>query len=414
MIYISKATFLSKHIGTVHGQLEDDPFLEILSSRQGIIGQQVKSKKSDYENQDTTIQVNDTVSSTCLYVFYFHVDFLHLIKFTKSVPIYVYQIPLGLMENSYYLNSDDLSTTTSTSVGSKSRSNNNTTTTTKINPLILYQLVDSCVPSGGFAHSNTLEAAQQLHLLHCTNKNSWKVSLRQHCFDVLLQTFTTTVPFLIQSCALFRNHYYFNDDQSSTTDNSILEPPPKELLQRWEKLDIELRAMMNSHVACRASTTQGSGMLRAFSSSFQNIAPVIKRLRKHILKMSPQSSSSLSQQIDCCGHAATCFGAVCGLFNIDDETCISMFLYTTARDMVNAAVRMNLIGPLEGGCVTNELCHGVNTLIERFLPNFLDLEKGNDGSDSTRSCIDLAHQVAPLIEVLSNAHDRLYTRLFNS
>lgn len=270
----------------------------------------------------------------------------------------------------------------------------------KISPLILYQLVDSCVPSGGFAHSNTLEAAHQLNLLRCSNK-SWKASLREHCFDVLLQTFTTTIPFLIQSCTLFRNHY-FKNQQTGMESNTVLQAPPKEVLHSWERLDIELRAMMNSHVACRASTTQGSGMLRAFSSAFQTIAPVIKALRKHIIRMSPVLSA---QQTDCCGHAATCFGAVCGLLNIDNQNCASMFLYTTARDMVNAAVRMNLIGPLEGGCVTNELCIGVNQLIESSLPSMIENKYDTIGD---------AHQVAPLVEVLSNAHDRLYTRLFNS
>ncbi len=272
-----------------------------------------------------------------------------------------------------------------------------------INPLILYQLVDSCVPSGGFAHSNTLEAAQQLNLLQCINKNSWKASLHEHCYDVLLQTFTSTVPFLVQSCILFRNHYY-NESSTITSTTTTLGTPPKEILKEFERLDIELCAIMNSHVACRASTTQGSGMLRAFSNAFQTIAPVLKVLRKHIIRMSPVQLQS-SYQTDCCGHAATCFGAVCGLLNIDNKTCISMFLYTTARDMVNAAVRMNLIGPLEGGCVTNELCNGVEDIIEAFLPSLVGV-KGD--------IIENAHQVAPLIEVLSNAHDRLYTRLFNS
>lgn len=35
------ATFLSRYIGTLNGQLEDDPFMEILASKQGIIGQRL-------------------------------------------------------------------------------------------------------------------------------------------------------------------------------------------------------------------------------------------------------------------------------------------------------------------------------------------------------------------------------------
>ena len=289
-----------------------------------------------------------------------------------------------------------------------------------ISPLLLYQLVDSCVPSGGFAHSNTLEAAHQLHLL-TIHHSSWKVSLREHCFDVLLQSFTSIVPFLVETCELFRNHYHSNhdDDQIQTNAGKIaLQPPTENILELWEDFDNELRATMNSHVACRASTTQGSGMLRAFSSAFPHINSVIKVLRRHIIKMTPIQSL----QSDCFGHAATCFGAVCGLLDINNETCVSMFLYTTARDMVNAAVRMNLIGPLEGGCVTNELCVGIDHLIQHKLSNMMEqsCEKNVNIEQHTRpfqkfdSRIRHSHQVAPLIEVLSNAHDRLYTRLFNS
>jgi urease accessory protein UreF len=278
-----------------------------------------------------------------------------------------------------------------------------------INPLTLYQLVDSCVPSGGFAHSNTLEAAHQLHLLSC-QQNSWRKSLRAHCFDVLFQTFTTTIPFLLEACNLFRSYYFNGKLVESVGSNRMLQPPPAEIMKQWEALDNELRATMNSHVACRASTTQGSGMLRAFSAAFPAICPVIKVLRRRIIRMTmPSSQINYS---DSSGHAATCFGSVCGLLNIDNETCVSMFLYTTARDMVNAAVRMNLIGPLEGGCVTNELCGGINMLVQSHLEDVEKFQSNPIGLKMKRT--DIAHQVAPLIEVLSNGHDRLYTRLFNS
>jgi len=388
------ATFLSKHIGTLDGQLDDDPFLEILSSKQCIVsvGQQHdKNESKSAPNHATTKQ----------------------------------RVPMGLLKNSFQKRSQAMEQTRHFS-----KSNNN------ISPLILYQLVDSCVPSGGFAHSNTLEAAHQLHILTCIN-SSWRVSLREHCFDVLLQTFTATIPFLVETCHLFRSFYHHHDgveeegeeekeggsspsshqqQQRNMSTGKLLTPPPETILKKFESLEKELRATMNSHVACRASTTQGSGMLRAFSAAFPDIAPVLKILRRRILRMTPILNAS---QTDCYGHAATCFGAVCGLLNIDKETCTSMFLYTTARDMVNAAVRMNLIGPLEGGCVTNELCNGVNGLIELHLQDLInccndpDENDGNKISHTVR-CGSHAHQISPLVEVLSNAHDRLYTRLFNS
>ena len=182
---------------------------------------------------------------------------------------------------------------------------------------------------------------------------------------------------------------------------------------------------MTSHVASRASSTQGSGMLRAFSHAFPHMALVIKAMKRRVLRV----DASLA---NCTGHAATCFGAVCGLLGIDEETCASMFLYTCARDMVNAAIRMNLIGPLEGGYVTNQLCQAIEDLIKTQLVPHLRLPLTLDVSTSTSESaqiptatpvshpymnimdISSAHQVCPLLEILSNAHDRLYTRLFNS
>ena len=355
------AKFLSKHIGTLEDQLDDDPFLEILASKQGIAKQLRENSR--------------------------------LNKVTES---HKQKSMFSLMEKSYEMNVEKISSSlTSRSYETRGGSNSSG----GVNPLILYQLVDSCVPSGGFAHSNTLEAAHQLHLLEC-KKSSWTASLYGHIWDVTLTTVTSTIPFLISSCSLFRNHYYNNGETNSKNDTGRKLQVDSSIVDEWEEIDRQLRATITSHVACRASTTQGSGMLRAFAAAFPNIAPVVKALKKRTLRV----DSTLS---DCTGHAATCFGAVCGTIGIDEETCSSMFLYTTVRDMVNAAVRMNLIGPLEGGRLTNDLCNDVEKLVVRQIGPRLSCRTAE--LDTA-----FAHQVCPLVEILSNAHDRLYTRLFNS
>jgi urease accessory protein UreH/urease accessory protein UreF len=334
------ANFLSKEIGTLGGHLDDDPFLEILTFKQSSGGERGVQKRAYMETHA---------------------------KETKEP-----KISLELMDKSYDMNTTPI--TLKPIPPSKKETNQ------KVNPLILYQLVDSCVPSGGFAHSNTLEASHQLHLLNCDANTSWTGALYQHIWDVILNTATSTIPFLLSSSELFRTEIDANG------------------IDKWEELDIQQRVMMTSHVASRASTMQGSGMLRAFSKAFPQIEPGLKALKKRVLRVDPTLA-------DCTGHASTCFGAVCGMLGIDDETCCSMFLYTTARDMVNAAVRMNLIGPLEGGRLTNALCNAIEELLaQQIVPKLLNGDMK----------ADFAHQVCPLIEILSNAHDRLYTRLFNS
>mmetsp|Transcript_819 Transcript_819/g.1420 ORF Transcript_819/g.1420 Transcript_819/m.1420 type:complete len:700 (-) Transcript_819:1156-3255(-) len=364
------ASFLSKHIGTLGGHLEDDPFMEILVSKQGV-----------GETRTNVARMSQLEPS-------------------KE------RFSLGLMANSYQMSPNSIK---DPSMSSKTPGD---CLKNGMNPLTLFQLVDSCVPSGGFAHSNTLEAAHQLHLLDSSGR-SWTCALSNHIWEVLLNTVTSVTPFLIASCQLFRNHYHQDGKGEHSQTNSIL-------MKEWEKLDALLRASTTSHVASRASATQGSGMLRAFSSSFHEIAPILKSLKRCTLKV----HKSLA---DCTGHGATSFGAVCGLLNIDDKTCCSMYLYTVLRDMVNAAVRMNLVGPLEGGRLIHDLSVAVERLIETELPRVLCCVDNSNGGDndmhhvvqngqiSTKALdVECAHQICPIIEILSNAHDRLYTRLFNS
>ena len=68
------------------------------------------------------------------------------------------------------------------------------------------------------------------------------------------------------------------------------------------------------------------------------------------------------------------------------------------RDMLSAGVRLNLIGPLRAGAVQAEL----GMMIPRLSAAVKHIEPGT------------AHQVAPLLEIMAAAHDRLYTRMFNS
>ncbi len=232
--------------------------------------------------------------------------------------------------------------------------------------LTLFQLIDSCAPTGGFAHSNTLETAFQLGWI------STSTELQHYIWNVLLQTVTSQLPFVHTICQFI---------SASSKDD---------LVEKFCKVDAYLTTTMTSHVARRASMVQGSGMFRVFSTTFpEQLKPTISILKKRIL-------SSNNPMV--CGHAATCWGCICGLLRISPETCMYMYLYTATRDMINAAIRMNIIGPMEGSYLTNQLCQKLPTLLQHPL----------------NTSLDSVHQVAPLIDILSNAHDRLYTRLFNS
>ena len=256
--------------------------------------------------------------------------------------------------------------------------------------LLLYQLTDSSLPTGAFAHSFTVEVASQLKIL-ISKDGSFKPAIEQHIWEVVLQTFTTSVPFLIASCHTFRNYEKMNNSSDLS-----------DLVHEWDKIDLEQSITITSHVAGRASSGQGNGMFRAFANAFPHLSAIIKELRRCIL------IGSKDERIHR-GHAATCFGAIAGMLGIDKSTAVSIFLYTTCRDMVNAAVRMNLIGPLEGGNVTYMIGNRIEALIQAYLKN-----TGRSEISWYHPPNIVAFQTAPLLDILSNAHDRLYTRLFNS
>lgn len=295
-----------------------------------------------------------------------------------------------------------------------------------VSPMPIYQLIDSNAPTGGFAHSNTVEAAFQLGLITksvdkrnglCSPRSPYYRSLKLHVYDVLLNTVSTMVPYVVSACDLL---YCISAKDSSLTtvgnSNQLYQ-----VCDRFQCIDEELGATLTSHVSRRASSVQGLGILRAFGRTFPSMSEILSSIKTRLLDSSVTDLDDVDSDGGRAGHAATCFAAVCGLAGIHARTCVSMFMYITTRDMVNAAVRMNIVGPLEGGCLINELCSNLEILLNQLLTTADDgctsnnlAERRTCDAAPNRTLLFTPHQVAPVVEILANAHDRLYTRLFNS
>lgn len=166
---------------------------------------------------------------------------------------------------------------------------------------------------------------------------------------------------------------------------------------QWADIDRQLAANITCPVTRRASTTQGTSLLRAAAAAFPDVAVAIKALKATVMAAIPPGgadrSAALSQ-----GHLATCHGAVCGLLGLSVSQTRVMFLFITMRDMVSAAVRLNVVGPLRGGALQHTLSTRVPALVAR-----------------TRAlAVQQSCQVVPLLSIIAGAHDRLYSRMFNS
>ncbi|ETN03298.1 hypothetical protein PPTG_16331 [Phytophthora nicotianae INRA-310] len=75
-----------------------------------------------------------------------------------------------------------------------------------------------------------------------------------------------------------------------------------------------------------------------------------------------------------------------------------MYLFMTTRDMLSAATRLNLVGPLEAAKLQFEMTP--------LLENVFQAKKNRVVEDSYSS--------APVLDLVQAMHDQLYTRIFNS
>ncbi|KAH7519746.1 urease accessory protein F [Ziziphus jujuba] len=218
-----------------------------------------------------------------------------------------------------------------------------------------WQLLDSILPTGGFAHSFGLEAAIQVRIV------TGPEDLQTFIIHVLENTASLLLPFVYSATLL-----------------------PE--MENWHRLDRMLNAMLTNEVGRKASISQGSALMRVAASVFSE-NPSLKTMREACL-----GSGIVSF------HHAPIFGLVCGLVGLDSTTSQRAYMFVTMRDVISAATRLNLVGPL-GAAV---LQHRIAPVAEAILAKWMD-------RDVEESC-----QRAPLLDTVQGCHGYLFTRLFCS
>jgi urease accessory protein len=145
------------------------------------------------------------------------------------------------------------------------------------------------------------------------------------------------------------------------------------------ELDELCEAFTNNHVANRASRAQGRALLTAIEKIFIGTAE------------SPGAEIRFA-------HFAPVFGASLRRLKVSRAVAGRMFLFNHLRAVLAAAVRLNIVGPMEA----QRMQHHLSVNVENILKKCEDLP------------VDEVAQTAPLLDLWQGAHDRLYSRLFQS
>ena len=215
---------------------------------------------------------------------------------------------------------------------------------------VIWQLVDSGFPSGGFAHSGGLEATMQWHEVD-------RDRLADFIQSSLIQVGHGSLPFVV-----------------------AVHNAPEQI----GRLDQLCDAFLSNHVANRASRSQGQAFLASADAAFASHE--IAELRR----------SSKHNRL--AGHFPPLFGAVTAALRVHVEQATRLFLFLTLRGLISSAIRLSIVGPLQGQAIQ----HHLGPFCERVA---LWCHKQREE--------DIA-QTAPVIDILQTTHDRLYSRLFQS
>jgi urease accessory protein len=236
---------------------------------------------------------------------------------------------------------------------------------------LIWQLVDSAFPTGAFAHSLGLESAWH------HGEVASPGDLRRFVDATLLQAATGALPLV----------------------NAAWREPSR--LDEWDAL---ADAFLSNAVANRASRQQGRTLVASAARIWA--LPALEALHRRsgstpnsqlpTPKALPTSNSQLPSRA--AAHVAPMTGAVCRALDVPLDTTQRAVLFMAGRGVLSAAVRLGIAGSYEAQRLQVESAPRAAALVQRYA--------GSGAADLAQS--------APFVDVLQGAHDRLYSRLFQS
>ena len=307
----------------------------------------------------------------------------------------------------------------------------------------LCALSDSALPVGSFAHSLGIEAASQMNIFTTDDDEEesngryedqqWSSSdgssscsveaLSDYIHSVSRSNAQFSTPLILAGYSLLV------DQQQGICD-------VENIHQSWLDIDAYVDTiLLSNEPGRRASTDQGLGLLRiapafiesqrsAPTKSSKEVSGLWDLVRKSIdvdsaSMESSQSTRSLNtSQSFANGHAAPIYGILCASLKIPPLDACRVFAFGAASDTVSSAVRLNLVGPMEGLFILDGVGRGaVEEGLEGGLVGMLGSEGGHTTNTREGQLNHWLHSVAtcaPVMDTVQPLHDLLQVRLFRT
>ncbi|KAI9574797.1 UreF-domain-containing protein [Boletus coccyginus] len=258
---------------------------------------------------------------------------------------------------------------------------------------VLLVLADSNLPTGSFVASAGLES----YNTHGFLPPPHSAALLAFIHDSLHSYARSALPVV-------------SDAHRLVAPLSAAPPEPVDPLAALISLDAFYESITLSHVARRASSSQGVALLTLYSKA---LAPP-----------DTHPAASLVDQLklavrrgDTPGHLPLCWGVLTGALHLSLDRAQHLALFLHARSILSAAVRMNTIGPY---LAQQLLLRDVRPVIDAFvtrcggISTAILMDSSRDRENTDELPLNGPANTWPLGEILAMRHDLQHSRMFNS
>ncbi|KAF9984253.1 hypothetical protein BGZ65_000732 [Modicella reniformis] len=272
---------------------------------------------------------------------------------------------------------------------------------------MLWQFLDSALPTGGFIASNGLEAFAKLHPDQTSPRHieayvNWSV----HSCGYTNLPFVTVVWKLV-------DEWTVRDSQLKTERGK--ERAMKSVLHRIGNLDREYDVFMNNAIQNAASRKQGDGIVmmgvKCFAEQLNHNSKGAGGQGESDREGSENDHNELGPSIrilkpfkamlrgeEIAGHYPIAFAMIARLLGFDLATTRYLHLHLHARTLLSSAIRLALVGPFQAQHIMTR---------SQAKARFIDAKT----SDLT---VEDAAQTFLVGDICAGVHGRLWSRLFNS